>query len=368
MISWLSKSGVKWRHTRGYPDYYPDKAGGVIGRSIEGEVFNLKKLGDWQDRLLNRPGSRDIALYCNEYQLLALFLSTWKSIGTIVQAVLWRTYARQLLGQKPVTMGKNLIAQLMLLCKNRGIVIWRESPLVELLVENHKVAGAVVHRRGTLMNVLANKGVLLCAGGFAQNTAMRQAYTDASISNKWTSVPPGDMGDAVKAGEKVGGALALMDEAWWGPTFIDPATDQRHFSVVERALPHSIIVDSQGERYMNEAQSYVDCGHAMFERDKEVSAIPSWFVFDSRHRKRYLLGSFLPGAAPEAALKSGFIVKAESVEELAEKTGIVSIFDFFVFTLEKLRNNASSIYLLPLLTFQRSIELPCVQIPSVSCY
>lgn len=69
----------------------------------------------------------------------------------------------------------------------------------------------------------------------------------------------------MRAGEQVGAALALMDDAWWGPTFINPATDARHFSVVERSLPHSIIVDSQGKRFMNEAQSYVDCGHAIYE-------------------------------------------------------------------------------------------------------
>ncbi len=123
MIAWLAKLGFKWRHTAGYPDYYPGKVGGVIGRTVEGKVFDLKKLGDWQDHLLTRSGVTPPAIYCNEYQLLALFTSTWKSIGTILKAVVLRTYGRKVLGQKPVTLGKNLIAQLLFLCKNHGIAI-----------------------------------------------------------------------------------------------------------------------------------------------------------------------------------------------------------------------------------------------------
>ncbi len=71
-------------------------------------------------------------------------------------------------------------------------------------MENGKVVGAVVERDGAQMKVFAKKGVLLCAGGFAHNTKLRQANTDGPITDDWTSVPVGDNGDAVMAGEKVG--------------------------------------------------------------------------------------------------------------------------------------------------------------------
>lgn len=80
--------------------------------------------------------------------------------------------------------GKNLIAQLMLLCKQRGITIWIECPLVELLSGNGRVVSAIVKRNGISVNVLAKNGVLLCAGGFAHNVLMRQVNAVDPIDNK----------------------------------------------------------------------------------------------------------------------------------------------------------------------------------------
>jgi 3-oxosteroid 1-dehydrogenase len=115
-----------------------------------------------------------------------------------------------------------------------------------------------------------------------------------------------------------------MDDAWWGPTFRNPQTGETHFSVVERSLPHSIIVESQGKRFMNEAQSYIDCGHAMYKRNKDVPAIPAWLVFDTQYRNRYLLVSYLPGRTPDSAFTSGFIAKADNISALAKKIGVNS--------------------------------------------
>lgn len=193
--------------------------------------------------------------------------------------------------------------------------------MLELLSENRKVVGAMVEKEGVKQKVFANNGVLLCAGGFAHNVQMREKHSSGPVGDKWASVPVGDNCDAVIAGNNIGAALALMDEAWWEPTFVNPTTGERHFSVTERSLPHRIIVDPQGERYMNEVQSYVDCGYAIYERNKKVPAIPSWMVFDSRHRNRYLLTSFPPGQTPKDALEFGFIIKADKLDQLTEKLG-----------------------------------------------
>ena len=92
--------------------------------------------------------------------------------------------------------------------------------------------------------------------------------------------------------------------------------------VYERSLPHSIIVDGNGERYFNESESYVDAGHAILQQqEKNGNAIPSWIILESRFRKRYLFGQHLPNLTPKSAYESGFIIKANSLEELAEKIG-----------------------------------------------
>jgi 3-oxosteroid 1-dehydrogenase len=116
-----------------------------------------------------------------------------------------------------------------------------------------------------------------------------------------------------------------MDEYYWYPTAIDPAgrpgtAGARAGGMLvepERHMPHSIIVDSSGARYMNEASDYMRIGRAMYERHRTVDAIPSWLIIDRRHRLRYPFGLSGPGPTPRAWFKSGFMFKARRLEELA---------------------------------------------------
>lgn len=116
--------------------------------------------------------------------------------------------------------------------------------------------GVVVEKHGQEVRVKANKGILLDAGGFSHNAEMRQKYQ--GVGAEWTSASPGNTGYAIQAGEQVGGALALMDEAWWGGSFY--MNGQINFSVYERSLPGCILLDEKGKRFVNESTSYVDFG------------------------------------------------------------------------------------------------------------
>jgi 3-oxosteroid 1-dehydrogenase len=120
---------------------------------------------------------------------------------------------------------------------------------------------------------------------------------------------------------EAGAAVALMEEAWWGPSFVTP-DGARMFSVWERSMPGSIIVDRSGRRFVNESTSYLDVGRMMLERDRTVPAVPSWLVMDSRHRRRYPLVTLMPGITPKRVVENGFLVRARSLDELAEKTGV----------------------------------------------
>ena len=198
MVKWLEEEGFRWVHSTGYPDYYVEKEGGAVGRTIEGKVFDLKKLGDWQDLMLVRKAAGTFAMCTHEYRFVVNFKRTWEAFGAflvvVVRTMFWRAW-----GCLPVTLGMSLVAQLLLLIKLRGIEVWRECPMARLHVEDGKVAGVVVKKGGVDTLVRPNRGVILCAGGFAKNVAMRQKHTKGPVSNKWTSVPNGDFGDAIQA-------------------------------------------------------------------------------------------------------------------------------------------------------------------------
>jgi len=150
---------------------------------------------------------------------------------------------------------------------------------------------------------------------------MRQKYHPHPITTDWTVAHKGNIGTAIQAGMAVGAATALMDDAWWGPCFID-SKGVSQFMIWERSFPYSIIVDKSGKRFMNESASYVDCGHWQYERNKEVPAIPAYLIFDQHHHRYYPLGVGLPGAEPKEYFESGMLTKANTLAELAQKIGV----------------------------------------------
>ena len=120
---------------------------------------------------------------------------------------------------------------------------------------------------------------------------------------------------------QLGADMALLDDAWWGPATVKN-DGTRLFLLSERSVPHTIIVDQQGNRYFNESESYIDAGHAMLERNKKIPAIHSWMILDARHRKRFMFNTAMPYMTPKEWVKDGFFIKASSIEDLAQQCNI----------------------------------------------
>lgn len=320
MVAFLQRLGFRYVHARGYPDYYPERPGGsAIGRCIEGEVFDLKRLGPvWSKKI---RGYIPMAGHTYQFAQINVSFRTLKGFLTAAQVIGLQTIGRALVGQKPAGMGNSLIGQLLELALDRGVTVWTSSPMVELVTVGDAVVGVVVTHEGRTMRIGARHGVMLAAGGFAHNDEMRQKYQEHPITTTWTSSNPGDLGVPVQAGMAVGAATALMEDSWWGPSVLNP-DGSAGFLLAERSLPHGFVVGKDGKRFMNESESYVDAGHHQYERNRTVPAIPAYLVIDSRHRRWYPFGFNLPGITPRKALESGFFTKADTLEELAGKLGI----------------------------------------------
>jgi 3-oxosteroid 1-dehydrogenase len=321
LVRWLETLGMRWIYARGYADYYPERPGGKAeGRAIEGRKYNLKRLGKWADSL--RFSVRALPLYTTEASKLALVRRTWEGFSTAMRVGLEATLPR-LLGKQLVGLGNGLMGPLLEMALKREIPLWVDSPMEELLVEGGRVVGVSLRRGGQLVRVGATRGVMLASGGFEKNTAMRQQYQEAPISDAWTSGTDGNTGHPIEAARRVGAALALMEDAWWGPTMLDPVTHAPQFMLWERSLPFGFIVASDGKRFLNESESYVDAGHHQYEKHREVPAIPAWLVMDSRHRQYYPFGSAMPGGSGTRKLvQSGAVLEGRTLEELAGKMGI----------------------------------------------
>lgn len=322
MIEFYESLGLRFRRTTGYPDYFPHLPGGSeVGRGVESVIWDTRALGEWADKLPPRRFPRNLPLGTLDVAKVVLAKRT---VGGFLR--LARIYAHHFIAkarrQKLVGGGGGLVGQLLHQTLRRGIPVWLETRVVELVVEDGRVTGVVAERGGETLRIQARRAVHLGAGGFARNEELRQKHQPHPITNKWTSAHAGDLGDGLLLGESVGAATALLDEAWWGPASLIPPDGPAIFHVSERSKPGSLVVDQSGVRYFNESTDYVLAGQTMFERHREVPAIPSYLIFDQRYRDRYPFAAFLPGRTPQAMLDNGYFKRADTLAELASRCGV----------------------------------------------
>jgi 3-oxosteroid 1-dehydrogenase len=325
MVSFLQERGVRFAFCPGYSDYYSSAKGGLdIGRGIEPVPFDGHVLGEWLDKL--QPGlaqSLGLAVMTNEARSLSHYNRSIAAF-TVSARVVIRTYAARLRRQALLTNGASLIAQLLHIALGRGIPVWTEAPLDDLVLEDGRVVGVRTVRKGVPVLVRARKGVVLASGGFAHSPEMREQFGgDQPNRARWSISNPGDTGEVIQIAMRQGAKTDFMDEAWWLPS---PRTGRFGQSTLDQARqrPRTIYVDAAGQRFVNESNSYMEVGKAMYARDKTSKAVPCWLIFDDRYRKRYAHQRSSPGRFPRKLLESGMLKQAWTLRDLATLCGIDS--------------------------------------------
>jgi 3-oxosteroid 1-dehydrogenase len=323
MISFLQDLGVGLVHCLGYSDYYSNAPGGIdAGRAVEPVPWDGRVLGDWLPKLqAGLAQSLGLAVMTNEARSLSHYN---RSVGafTISARVAIRTYVARARRQVLLTNGASLIGQMLAIALARGIPVWTGAPLEDLIVTDGRVVGVRTVRDGTPVLVQARQGVVLAAGGFAHNPGMRGEFGGEQPNRaKWSMANPGDTGEALQTAMGLGAQTDLMDEAWWLPA---PRTGKFGASTLDQARqrPRTIYVDADGRRFVNESNSYMEVGKAMYARDKSSRAVPCWLIFDDRYRKRYAHLRSRPGRFPRQLFESGRLKQAWTLEDLARMCGI----------------------------------------------
>jgi 3-oxosteroid 1-dehydrogenase len=319
----MANSPLRFRFMDGYSDYYPELPGGLPnGRSIEPDQLDGNVLGA-ELAHLNPPYLQvpaGMVVFSTDYKWISLAAVNAKGAAVAAEC-LARGTAAALRGEKPLTMGQSLAAGLRAGLMSAGVPVWLNHPLTELYVENGAVRGAVVTRDGAPALVRARRGVIVGSGGFEHNAAMRDRYQRQPIGTEWTVGAKENKGDGIRAGQRLGAATALMDDAWWGPAI--PLPDQPYFCLAERTLPGGLLVNAAGARFVNEAAPYSDVVHTMYERNPADPDIPAWLIVDQNYRNRYLFKDVLPALPlPDAWYDSGAAHKAWTLDALATSIGV----------------------------------------------
>lgn len=319
-ITFLREHGLRLLHAENYSCYHETEypGGSAGGRAIIAEIFDLNDLGGHSREIHYSPEFPPMTM--GETSWLTLFGRTWKS-KRVVAKVGARMMQNRYLGRRLVGLGLALQGRLLQICLRSRLSYWLNAPVTGLLTESGSVTGVTVRRDGKDVRVQADVGVLINSGGFTHNQAMRDAYSPRPFAKEWTVSNPGDTGEVMQMAMNLGADTENMDLLWWVPGTLPPEGGV-HVHVFEHARPHAILVDQSGERFTNEATSYVQIGLNYYARNKTVPAIPSWVILDSRHRNQYAFASATPGRTPQEWLDSGFMKKADTIADLARQCAL----------------------------------------------
>jgi 3-oxosteroid 1-dehydrogenase len=322
MIDFLVDQGIKLQRFGGWPDYYSDAPGGSeVGRSVIAELFDANELGANKAKL--RPNY--IPMPAKLGEAMKVPLSGVKPLNKLAMLkVGWRMITQKLLGKDYVSNGAALQGRMFKRAIEAGIDMRANSAVEELLTDaSGAVTGVVALVDGVRTTFHARSGVLVNAGGFARNQAMRDKYMPGTNAD-WSNAIPGDTGEMIEEMIRLGAHVEMMDEFAGNQMALIPEKPEVHTMVMqELAKPYSIVVDQTGARYIREVQSYMQFCQEVYERNKVAPAVPSWLVMESRYIDRYMVAGTLPGSRkPQAWFDAGFLVKADTLAELAEKCGM----------------------------------------------
>ena len=310
---------LKFQWMTGYADYFPELPGGsATGRAMEPKPFDVRRLGP--DRARLRPPALaapfPMPVSGRTYKWLNLVARHPRGIVTGAR-LLGLGLGGLAIRREYVAGGGALAAGLFAGVRAANIPVRFESPLQELIVENDRVTGVIVDG----VRIRATRGVLLSAGGFDRNAALRHEYQSEQLDTDWSLGNPENTGDILPMAQAAGADLAFMNEAWWFPAIPAPGP-MPGVLLAERSLPGQIIVDQQGRRFMNEAVNYMTAGQHMIQQQ-----LPVWMVFDQRYRNRYVFGGgiFPRQPLPKSWYDAGVAVKASTLDDLAKQVGLTDL-------------------------------------------
>ncbi|MHA6513322.1 FAD-binding protein [Tessaracoccus sp. Z1128] len=309
-VTTAERYGVQFVRAGEYPDYYPELPGGRIGRAIEVKPLDSKVLGEWYHTMrLTAP----LPIKTDDVWLLQRAWSTWSGFKRGAELV-FRLLSFVGTGRRGVGIGAALATAMFAgVVQKGGAKLWLSSPVEDLIIDGDRVVGVRITHEGRTQTVGARRGVMLAGGGFDHNTQMRLQYHGIQGDS---SGNPGNLGGPIVMAQRAGAAVELMDDAWWGASVAPAQGGGPSFLVGERALPYSIMVDREGSRFANEAESYVDLGHHMLEHDRDGDF---WLIGEARHARRYMRAYALDPRANKKLAAEGSMAKADTVELLARR-------------------------------------------------
>ncbi len=227
-----------------------------------------------------------------------------------------------------------------------------ETRAHELLRDGESVAGVALERNGEQTQVSANE-VILASGGFQRDHDLLRRHVGPAAKDSVPRAVPQAVGDALRMSVAVGAALTPEMGTVYGHLMPAPPCEVRWSNYLDPMLlsayyaGHSIVVNSSGERFMDEGTSEMN-GEAV---NVAVRQPPGglWVILDEEVRREHAVydlpqgclrlrnveyGAFLPyfrvrrhrtrlsvriDGLRLSEARGATIVKGRTIEDLTEK-------------------------------------------------
>lgn len=331
---------------RDYSDYHPEEPGGsAAGRTCECRPFDTSLLGEYRTRL--EPGLMEVTVPMPttgaDYRWMNLVARLPRKGIPVYAKRLAQGVGGRMLGRRYAAGGQGLMAGLFTGVLRAGIPIWTGTTLTRLTRRGERVSGAVVEHGGREVTISARRGVVLATGGFDHRMEMRWKFQSESLGADLSLGAAANTGDGIRAGQEIGAAIDLMDQAWWFPAVAPLPGKAPAVMLAERSLPGCLIVDQHGRRFVNEATDYMSFGQRLLELERSGSPVESmWIVFDQHYRNSYVFGAelFPRMRIPQAWYDAGIAVRADNLAELGAGIGVPV--PEFVETMTRFNQNAAA--------------------------
>ncbi|MDA9507569.1 succinate dehydrogenase [Bradyrhizobium sp. CCBAU 11386] len=334
-ITWLeAKTEVRLQPVKACPDYYPERLGATSGgRVLEPAAFDGTRLGRAFVRL--RPPLPEFTLF-GGMMVNPLDIPHLRRIGkslrsTLRAARLVSEYMLQRLRSPRGTtlhLGNALAARLFASLLARQVEILFSADVEDLSMQGDRVSGVVIRHGSRDRAIAARRGVVLAAGGFSHDAALRKRFFPPAAGFVSAANPSGT-GDGLRLAATAGAALntEATSPAYWVPASLFRRADGSRgvfpHTVTDRAKPGVIAVNAAGRRFVNEALSYHEFVLAMLRDGHGEPDRPFYLVCDRQFLWRYGLGRIKPFTRNvRRYVASGELIEAPEIEQLAARIGI----------------------------------------------
>jgi 3-oxosteroid 1-dehydrogenase len=313
------QAGVRWRLLRGMPDYYFGYLPGTLGegRYVEVDPLPGAVLGPWRERLRLSPYF--------PARVTGEEVSSWGGMAGLANWDMGLMAARE--EQDALAQGAGVAAYLVKAALvDRDIPVRLGTRAVALRASaDGRVTGLdVTGPDGVSDSITARCGVLLATGGYEWSTELTRSHEQ--LPEYFSACPPIVTGDGLSMAVDAGAELVTLppigQASFFGYHLPGEENEGQPLwrAALETALPHSLIVNRDGERFTDE--SFYRDNQARYRafdnKQQRYLNRPAYLIFDQTHRERYPLGPVMPGKP----LPDGAVSSAGSLGELAAEIGV----------------------------------------------